>query len=116
MSTSNGDDPDSFKGPGGLSARQIFEAVQHSVEKDTYQYGDEYGESINPSPPHNQYQRKETQQDAFVKKPVGIEPETMNVKELRELLTKHSIDYSDCFEKNDLVERVKLHIAKINKE
>jgi len=110
MSSSEGEDPDKFKGPGGLSGRQIFQAVQESVEKDSHQYGEDYAEPIN------RHQSEGAQQDGFVQKPVKIEPEKMSIKDLRELLMKHSIDYSDCFEKHDLVERVKLNMAKIYKK
>eukprot|EP00957_Ditylum_brightwellii_P029837 2257097-Ditylum_brightwellii.AAC.1 len=32
--TRGGTDPDEFRGPGGLTARQIFQAVQESKERD----------------------------------------------------------------------------------
>lgn len=86
------DDPDQFRGPGGLTGRQLFEKVQESVKMDAkYYYADD-----------------NTTEDA------AMNPSKMSVKELRKVLDIHCVDHSDCLEKSELIQRVEKLQRKYN--
>lgn len=75
------DDPDIYRGPGGLTARQIFEKIQQGKEKDNLK-----------TPENNPGDDIPNVND-------------LSIRELQEALQQKGIDYSDCIEKVELVER-----------
>jgi hypothetical protein len=76
-----GEDPDLYKGPGGLTARQIFQAVRD-------------GGKAKAAP--TQAKSSSTDTQPF---------DTMSSKELRQVLKEHNVDFRDCFEKCELIKR-----------
>ena len=89
--SSSSEDPDEFRGPGGLTARQIFQKVQDSADQDA-----KYAKNI--------IDELEEEYSARVKRP---NPTDMSVKELKQVLEDNSVDHNDYFEKSDLVQLVK---------
>ena len=89
--SSSSEDPDEFRGPGGLTARQIFQKVQDSADQDA-----KYAKNI--------IDELEEEYSARIAKQ---NPMDMSVKELKEVLEDNSVDHSDYFEKSDLVQLVK---------
>ena len=82
-----------YRGPGGLTASEIFEKVQDSANRDA-QFAKKIAENL-------QTESVEEQDDATQKN-----PKDMSVKELIEVPDRHSVDRDGCFEKEDLVKRV----------
>mmetsp|Transcript_37039 Transcript_37039/g.80628 ORF Transcript_37039/g.80628 Transcript_37039/m.80628 type:complete len:141 (-) Transcript_37039:201-623(-) len=92
------EDPDEYRGPGGLTATEIFKKVQESAGKDK-----EYSESILD----NLHKEFDAAEEARKRNEIRKSPSNMSVKELREVLDTHSVDHSDCFEKSDLIQRAR---------
>ena len=92
------EDPDEYRGPGGLTATEIFKKVQESAGKDK-----EYSESILDS----LHKELDAAEEARKRNEIRKSPSNMSVKELREILDTHSVDHSDCFEKSDLIQRAR---------
>lgn len=122
------EDPDHFVGPGGLTARQIYQAVQDSLQRDEAAYDRMQPRTAAAARENKQSdvkQKKEMPNDSASsdshasgqrkEKPISAsslskEPQNMNVKELKNLLSEHYIDYQDCLEKQELVDRVQSRI------
>ena len=91
--SSSSEDPDEFRGPGGLTARQIFQKVQDSADQDA-----KYAKNIiDELEEEYEYSARIAKQN----------PMDMSVKELKQVLEDNSVDHSDYFEKSDLVQLVK---------
>ena len=89
------DKGDSYYGPGGLSARQIFDKVNESREKEAAGARQKQ-RATTQSPPSATLTEKDLQ--------------TKSSKELRELLVARHVSVADCFEKADLVARARAHL------
>lgn len=76
----NSFDPDKFKGPGGLTAREIMEKIKHSKARD------------GMATPHALTQ---------------AEIDGLSSKDLRNLLADRGLAVHDCFERADLIARAK---------
>ena len=114
------DDPDVFRGPGGMTGRELFEKVQETVRLDK-KYGiknhpppsddkrtkDSASNKSNQSESSKKHSTNSSKSSTVPVITISTLPETMTIKELRSVLEEHSIDYSDCFEKQDLIERVR---------
>jgi len=83
---------DTYKGPGGLTARQIFQRVQQGQHEGDVYWQEEQGAS--PLPGDNADESEQV-------------PEDMSIKELQACFQASDIDYSDCIEKVDLIQRYK---------
>ena len=95
------EDPDNFRGPGGLTARELFQKVQESAGRDA-QYAEHVVKDTSrkfnaASAAEHPEKNQRTQNDLH----------DCSVKELRSILDTHSVDHSDCFEKSELVRRVR---------
>mmetsp|Transcript_6563 Transcript_6563/g.8871 ORF Transcript_6563/g.8871 Transcript_6563/m.8871 type:complete len:143 (-) Transcript_6563:213-641(-) len=106
--STNNEDPDKYRGPGGLTARQIFQAVQESNKRDADAAADLFAsaealsgqkKSENSAAGTKNFHKMNTFDDNRLEK--------MSAKDLCALLKEHSIDYHDCLEKRDLISRVK---------
>ena len=91
--SSSSEDPDEFRGPGGLTARQIFQKVQDSADRDA-KYAKNMIDELE----------EEYEYSARIKRQ---NPMDMSVKELKQVLEANSVDHSDYFDKSDLVQLVK---------
>ena len=89
--SSSSEDPDEFRGPGGLTARQIFQKVQDSADRDA-----KYAKNMI-----------DELKEEYSVRTKRKNPMDMSVKELKQVLEDHSVDHSDYFEKSDLVQLVK---------
>ena len=94
----SGEDPDEYRGPGGLTATEIFKKVQESAGRDKA-----YSESIMDDLQREFHAAEETKE----REEMRNSPDNMSVRELREALDAHSVDHSDCFEKSDLIQRAR---------
>ena len=77
------DDPDTFKGPGGLTGRQIFAAVQDSVRRDQQARG------ATPPSSHDISNRSKSN------------VKYLSVRELKERLSALEVAHADCLDKVD---------------
>ena len=125
-------DADSYYGPGGLSARQLFDQVQRSRLKEA-SGARQQGQHKHEQQARRQPEQTKTQEYEEVwdhergiltkrpKKAAKQQPRAQtrltdqqissaSSKELRQLLTAKSIDVSDCFERSELVERARAHL------
>ena len=93
------DDSSNYYGPGGLSARQIMDAVQKSRLKEAA--------AARQSPPP-----KPPPKSSISAALTEAEIEKQSSKELRRILVSNAIDVSDCFERSDLVARARTHLLK----
>ena len=98
-SSSSSEDPDEFRGPGGLTARQIFQKVQDSADRDAL-YAKKMVDEL------------EEEYSAFAAANNDVEtmqqdPMDMSVRQLKQVLEANSIDHSDYYEKSDLVQLVR---------
>lgn len=126
--SANGDDDElkSYRGPGGLSGEQLFDAVRKSVEMDAKfdkaakeaaangGYRDPPEESTTKSKAstasskQNRESFPKSQRDPLqdVPLPTDMEISLWKVRELRALLHSKGIPYEDCLEKHDLIRRI----------
>lgn len=107
-SGSSSEDPDEFRGPGGLTARQIFQKVQDSADRDALyakKMVDELEEEYSASAATSN-DVETTQRD----------PMDMSVRQLKQVLDAKAIDHSDYYEKSDLVQLVRDIMNSSNKE
>mmetsp|Transcript_13688 Transcript_13688/g.19161 ORF Transcript_13688/g.19161 Transcript_13688/m.19161 type:complete len:149 (-) Transcript_13688:679-1125(-) len=105
--STGGTDPDEFRGPGGLTARQIFQAVQESKERDAATAADFFVAAATASKESNYKDPTVESKDFILTNDMKeILLQKMSTGELCSLLQKHSIHYNDCLEKKDLVARV----------
>ena len=93
------DDSSNYYGPGGLSARQIMDAVQsHDAERSCCCTAITSTKATHRNHPFPRLSPK---------------PKLKTVlKELRRILVSNAIDVSDCFERSDLVARARTHLLK----
>ena len=100
-------DPDSFYGPGGLSARQIMDELQKSRAKEA-----EAARAAGSRSTSQQKAQKATaQSEESVARMSEAELMQLTSKELRQRLQERQVDISDCFERADLVERARSHLC-----
>ena len=92
------EDPDSYYGPGGLSARQIFEKVNESRAKEA-------------AAARIRVARQKKQQTPPPTRLSEQDLANASSKELRQMLVARSVDVSDCFERADLVARARAHLC-----
>ena len=92
-------DPDAFFGPGGLSARQIFDKVQQSRAKEA-----------NAAREQQQAEAQQRQKASGRVLKSDADLSAASSKELREALVAHGVDVSDCFERSDLLSRARSHL------
>ena len=98
-----GSGADDYYGPGGLSARQIFEKVQESRKKEA-----EAQQALN---------NRKTATEAIAQQ--GITEEmiaTQSSKQLRDLLMAKQVDLTGCFERDDLVSKARIHLLAADRE
>ena len=107
-SSSHSDDPDIFRGPGGLTGRQIFEAVQRSVHRD-----EEFKRNDNDSNSgfsrHNRSNNRTTSRRGENTSVAGPNEEIlilMSVRDLKDIAAENSIEITDCYDKEALVSRI----------
>ena len=89
-------DPDAYFGPGGLSARQIFEKVQQGRAKEATRA--------------RQEQASDSAQPANAAALSEADLEKASSKELRSMLDGKAVDCSDCFERADLLAKARQHL------
>ena len=91
-------DPDSYYGPGGLSARQIMDELQKNRAKEA--------EAARKSPP-----RATASEAPGAARVSEAELSKLSSRELREKLVARHVDISDCFERADLLQRARAHLC-----
>ena len=92
---------DDYYGPGGLSARQIFDKVQQARARDA-------------ADARQSSKASRSRKDAQPPPAAPLSEEALaraSSKELRALLLAKSVDVSDCFERADLVARARAHLG-----
>ena len=89
---------DSYYGPGGLSARQVFDAVQRAKAHDRDAAAREAAAGSSSDPPAGRFSASELN--------------AMSSRELREHLMARSVSCADCFEKHELLERARAHLMR----
>ena len=101
------DDPDQYKGPGGLTAREIFQRVQAAETADRQFYKEKFQDQSAAS--LHEKQRPRPTEAERVKRGASANPASqgqyLSVKELKERLTELGVPHHDCLDKEALVER-----------
>ena len=111
-SSSHSDDPDIFRGPGGLTGRQIFEAVQRSVHRDeAFQRNDNDSNSNGDSgfSRRNRSNNRTTFHRGENTSVAGPNEESMmlmSVRDIKDIAADNSIEITDCYDKEALVSRI----------
>ena len=96
---------DEYHGPGGLSARELFEKVQQSRAKEEgARAAREDGKNASA---RDGEQRPEQRRLLFFSDEELVKASS---KDLRAMLLDKSVDVSDCFERADLVARARAHL------
>lgn len=96
-----GSGDDEYRGPGGLTASELFKKVQESAGRDR-----EYAETIMEEL-HTEWEATEKDTSGTEKHIIEENPSDMSVRELRDVLDANSVDHSDYFEKADLIQLVR---------
>ena len=99
--TGGGDDPDSFRGPGGLTGRELFELTQRAAARDA----EHYGAAARGAAAARARAAAATPWQG------GDHAASLSVRELQERLDLLDVKYDDCVEKRELVERYKATAA-----
>ena len=104
---------DSYFGPGGLSARQIFEKVRESRHKEAAYARQQQHQQQSTKRPSSREQEQEQQEQQEQSVPSSMTQEELSAatsKQLRAALIARDVDVTDCFERSDLVARARLHL------
>ena len=102
--TSGSDDPDVFRGPGGLTGRELFELTQRAAARDAQHYGTTGAGAGDAATARARAAAATPWQG-------GDHAASLSVRELQERLDLLDVKYDDCVEKAELVERYKATAA-----
>ena len=101
---------ENYFGPGGLSAREIFQKVQESRQREAVYARQEMAKKEAEIGEKERSAAKDGGSSS-----VRLSEQELNAassKQLRDLLVAQHVNVSDCFERSDLLARAQLHLRR----